>query len=292
MALMIDNQNAVSKKSKAFGMLIIGNGPAFLQTVIMLEEKEILPVTNNDADFLTLEKLGLKPVKADFLTSSLSFINETPHNLIMVTSPGYTHQIIKAVEPCLRKDHVLLVVKTRKMGKKISHPHVFYIDTIEQFDNKLWHRSMALCRLVKMKEYLKSRLNENQKNLKLLVVFFGPPDPDAIASSVAFVRLFPSLLSVTYASTAKVKRFENRALLSYMKIRVVDLSTVSVGDYQAVACFDAQPSFFLKSGYNLSFDFCMDHHPEASDNPVIPFMDIRKHHGSCSTILAQYYYYS
>ena len=292
MALMLDNQNSLSKKGRAFGMLIIGNGPAFLQTVIMLEEKDILPVTNNDADFLTLEKLGLKPLKADFQCASFSFISENSYNFILITSSSYTRQIFKALEPYLRNDHVLLVVKTPKMGKGISHPHIFYIDTVEQFDNKLWHRSRALDRLVKMKEYFKSRLAENQKTLKLLVVFFGPPDPDAIASSVAFVRLFPSLVSVTYASTAKVKRFENRALLSYMKIRVVDLSLVSVADYQAVACFDSQPSFFAKSGYTLSFDFCMDHHPEASDNPVIPFMDIRKHHGSCSTILAQYYYYS
>ena len=72
----------------------------------------------------------------------------------------------------------------------------------------------------------------------------GSPDPDAIASSVAFSQLFSKLASTTYASTAKVKRFENRVLLSYMKMKVLDISHVNTNDFYIIACLDSQPAFF------------------------------------------------
>lgn len=290
--LLINEQKFITKKSKTFSMVVLGNGPAFLQTIVMLEDKDIIPITNNDADFLTLERLGAKPQKKDFQSNVLSFIGENSYNIVLISSTLYTHQIIKALESNLKKDQVLLIVKHPKMHKTTTHPYTFYIDTKDQFDNRLWHRSMALCRLVKMNEFFLSKMTGNKKTLKLLIVFFGPPDPDAIASSNAFARLFSKLAVTTYASTGKVKRFENRAMLSYLKISVLDISLVNLNDYDITACFDAQPSFFKNSGYNINFDICIDHHPEAPDNPNISFFDVRKHHGSCSTILAQYYYYS
>lgn len=151
---------------------------------------------------------------------------------------------------------------------------------------------MALCRYVKMQEYIKSKIPANSKKLKLLITFFGSPDPDAIASGLAFSRLFSNIVIPTYASTAKVSRFENRALLSYLKIQVKDLSIININDYNVIACMDSQPAFFEKSGFPFPIDICIDHHPEHADNPQIFMLDIRKNHGSCSTILSQYFYYS
>ena len=280
------------KKSRSFSMMIIGNGPAFLQTSVMLEERDIIPVTNNDADFLTLEKLGLKPKKIDFHAFPQELLKESSCNIVLVSSTTHTSMIVRAVDPCIGKDQVLLVVRHPKMRDAIRHPYTYFIDTADQFDMKLWHRCLALERFLRMSEFFKSKLAEGQKTVRLLIVFFGPPDPDAIASSAAFAKLFSGIAQASFASTAPVRRFENRALLSYLKMKVSDISQVNLMDYQVIACFDAQPDFFKSSGYNIPFDICMDHHPESPGNPSIAFLDIRKHHGSCSTILAQYFYYS
>jgi len=292
MNLIIDKNLTVPKHTKSVSMVVIGNGPAFLQAIVMLEGRDVIAVTNNDADFLTLERFGVKPLKNDFNSQSLSFIRDNGYKIVLISSTSNSAQITRALHTTLLPNQVLLIVRYPSMRKISKHPYTYYLDTADQFHVNLWHRSTALYRLALMNEYIKSRSLDNQKKVKMLILFFGPPDPDAIASSIALSKLYSKLAVTTFASTAKVKRFENRALVSYLKIIIKDIVDIKIGDYQVIACLDSQPAFFAKSGYDIPFDICIDHHPESPDNPVIPISDIRKNHGSCSTILAQYYFYT
>jgi nanoRNase/pAp phosphatase (c-di-AMP/oligoRNAs hydrolase) len=276
---------------KSKGMVIVGNGCAFLQMVVMLERREILPITNNNADFLTLKNLETPVQKMDFQDSQIrEWIQEYP--VIVISSTTQVQQILKAVNACVSSEQVILVIRRPKLKKQFEHPHTYFLDTEDQFDPDLWYRGHSLARLVRMSRFLNSKIPEGQKTLKMLIVFFGPPDPDSIASGMALWKLFSNQVHATFASTAKVKRFENRAILSYLKLQVLDIHQIHVSDYHVIACVDAQPSFFKQAGFDIPFDICIDHHPEAEDNPNIPFLDIRKHHGACSTILAHYYFYS
>ncbi len=276
---------------KSKGMIIFGNGCAFLQMVVMLEKREILPVTNNDADFLTLKNLEVPSQKIDFQDSHIKeWVQEYP--VIVISSSTHAKQILKAVNACVSLEQVVLVVRGPELKKHFEHPHTYFLDTEDQFDPDLWYRGHSLVRLVRMSHFLNSKIPNGQKTLKMLIVFFGPPDPDSIASGMALWKLFSNQVHATFASTAKVKRFENRAILSYLKLHVFDIHQVNLSDYHVIACVDAQPSFFKQAGFNIPFDICIDHHPESEDNPNIPFFDVRKNHGACSTILAHYYFYS
>lgn len=272
-------------------MLLVGNGCGFLQMCVMLKDKDVLAITHNEADYHTLLQLNVPAKKDEFQSYAFSALIEQ-FDAIVIHSTQFLKQIMKAFENADLKDKVLIYVKHDKTAVKIKHPYVYYIDPKEAHDGMLWNKVQSLIRLSQMSEFILKKIPEGLKTAKMLILFYGPPDPDAIASGVGFHQLFSKQTEVTFASTARVKRFENRALLSYLNVKVLNISQLDINEYQIIVCLDSQPSFFLKGGFDIPFHICIDHHPESAENPAIPFLDVRKSTGSCATIISQYFLYT
>ncbi len=123
---------------------------------------------------------------------------------------------------------------------------------------------------------------------RLVIVIWGNPDPDAIASSYALRELvLPETPEVTIAYMGEYKRPENKAMVDVIKIPTVRYEPGMIPAGAAVATVDAQPSFFSGNGA-MRFDIVIDHHP-LTDLGSPRFADVRPTYGATSTIMTEYY---
>ena len=126
------------------------------------------------------------------------------------------------------------------------------------------------------------------RGFPFLVVIWGNPDPDAIASSYALLELVQNFASeVTIAYMGEFTRPENAAMVNVLKIPMRKFTWDLLKPQTVVATVDAQPSFF-KGDDRLKFDVIVDHHP-LSDLGEPKFADVRPTYGSTSTIFTEYY---
>ena len=123
---------------------------------------------------------------------------------------------------------------------------------------------------------------------KVMVVIWGNPDPDAIASAYALRELLAAdAPDFTISHLGDYQRPENKAMVDILRIPTVRFTPELAGPGTALATVDAQPSFFSQNG-RLPFDIVIDHHP-LSDLGATRFADVRPTYGSTSTILTEYY---
>jgi len=143
--------------------------------------------------------------------------------------------------------------------------------------------------------------NETQQNLKkllelaspddsLLLLMYGSPDPDAIASAMALRELLQrkkGLAHCTFAATEPFRRQQNRELAQAMRLNIRLLGQVDISTCRLIALVDAQPSFFGDSFKAIQPNIVFDHHPRQGDWQA-PFADIRPQYGALSTVLTEY----
>jgi nanoRNase/pAp phosphatase (c-di-AMP/oligoRNAs hydrolase) len=121
---------------------------------------------------------------------------------------------------------------------------------------------------------------------RVLILMQDDPDPDAIASAVAFKALLGrNRTAATIGTFGTITRAENRAMTRVLEIDVEAIKPRALEDYDMVAMVDAQPSFFEERIERV--DFVVDHHPE--ETPVrAALKDIRPSYGATATILTEY----
>ena len=126
------------------------------------------------------------------------------------------------------------------------------------------------------------------RGFPFLVIIWGNPDPDAIASSYALLELIKDFTpDATIAYMGEFTRPENAAMVSILKIPMRKFTWDLLKPQTIVATVDAQPSFF-KGDDRLKFDVIVDHHP-LSDLGEPKFADVRPTYGSTSTIFTEYF---
>jgi nanoRNase/pAp phosphatase (c-di-AMP/oligoRNAs hydrolase) len=126
------------------------------------------------------------------------------------------------------------------------------------------------------------------RGFPFLIVIWGNPDPDAIASSYALLELIHEFTpDATIAYMGEFTRPENAAMVNILKIPMKKFTWDLLKPQTIVATVDAQPSFF-KADDRLKFDVIVDHHP-LSDLGEPKFADVRPTYGSTSTIFTEYY---
>ncbi len=142
---------------------------------------------------------------------------------------------------------------------------------------------------------------ETQQNLKklldltspddsMLLLMYGSPDPDAIASAMALRELLQrkkGLAHCTFAATEPFRRQQNRELAQAMRLNIRLLSQVDISACRLIALVDAQPSFFGDSFKTIQPNIVFDHHPRQGDWQA-PLADIRPQYGALSTVLTEY----
>ncbi len=143
--------------------------------------------------------------------------------------------------------------------------------------------------------------NETQQNLQkllelvlpndsLLIMMYGSPDPDAIASAMALreiLRRTKGLSHCSFAATEPFRRQQNRELARAMRLNIRLLNQVDAATYRLTALVDAQPSFFGSQSPHVQPAIVFDHHPREGEWTAA-FADIRPQYGALSTILTSY----
>lgn len=125
---------------------------------------------------------------------------------------------------------------------------------------------------------------------ELLIILHDDPDPDAIASGEALRYLLAESHGVDgqLAHRGIVGRAENRALVDYLGISLLQLPEDGWEPQCPVAILDTQPG---AGNSPLPADYpavaVIDHHGERSDGAAA-FYDVRPWIGASSTILTQY----
>lgn len=124
-----------------------------------------------------------------------------------------------------------------------------------------------------------------------LILAHDNPDPDALASAFALAWLLTEGfgLEATVAFSGVIGRAENRAMLKVLELAPVPLSTLDLGDFDAIALVDTQPDSGNNStpeGHEVAV--VIDHHPAKAGGGSIAFRDVRPSYGSTATILLEY----
>jgi nanoRNase/pAp phosphatase (c-di-AMP/oligoRNAs hydrolase) len=126
---------------------------------------------------------------------------------------------------------------------------------------------------------------------KVLILIWGNPDPDAIASAWALRGLFEdSLDKIEIVYQGEFTRPENQAMVETLQIPMRKFRPEMVTPGTSVFTVDAQPSFF-RLDRPVEFDVVIDHHPK-TEEPTAAIADIRSSYGATSTILSEYYVHS
>ncbi len=124
----------------------------------------------------------------------------------------------------------------------------------------------------------------------LAVVMHDNPDPDAIASAVALVRIAESAgVRATPCYYGRVSHQENRAMVNLLDLDIRRLSSdESVAEFDGFALVDhSRPGVNDQLPEDLAVDVVIDHHPPRA--PVeATFVDLRREVGATSTLLTGY----
>jgi len=132
-----------------------------------------------------------------------------------------------------------------------------------------------------------------QDETSLLIVMQDNPDPDSIAAAVALRKFANTVagLKCSIAHGGTVGRGENRALVQYLNLNLLQCSQVKFEQFDLIALVDTQPG----TGNNsLSQDtvpnIVFDHHPFKNTTRLCDFYDVRREYGATSTILFEYFF--
>jgi nanoRNase/pAp phosphatase (c-di-AMP/oligoRNAs hydrolase) len=141
-------------------------------------------------------------------------------------------------------------------------------------------KGKAIRRLELLREVCKGAAN-------VLVIIYGNPDPDALASALALKKILSTRKSsVIIGYTGAIGRPENAAMMRQLKIKAVPLTEEEAAQFDVIAIVDAQPHFF--TDFKLSrCDIVIDHHPIINKRKAA-FTDIRPNYLSTSSIMTEY----
>ena len=125
---------------------------------------------------------------------------------------------------------------------------------------------------------------------KILLLIQTDPDPDAIASALAFRHLIGRNRTTAHiVSFGEVTRPENLAMLRLLDIQVEKVGADVFRKYEGLCMLDVQPPHLGDdiSQFITSVDVVIDHHPEKPGYQA-KIKDIRATYGATSTILTEY----
>ncbi len=126
---------------------------------------------------------------------------------------------------------------------------------------------------------------------RLLILTHDNPDPDAIASGWALMKVARRLhrMHADLAFGGVIGRSENRTLIDELKVPLHPIETLDLSSYQAIALVDSQPETgnnSLPRGILPTLVF--DHHPLRRRTRDVRFYDVREDYGATATIVSEY----
>jgi nanoRNase/pAp phosphatase (c-di-AMP/oligoRNAs hydrolase) len=132
-----------------------------------------------------------------------------------------------------------------------------------------------------------------RNKISLLIVMQDNPDPDSLAAAVALRKLANTVagLKCSIAHGGTVGRGENRALVQYLNLNLLQCSQIKFEQYDLIATVDTQPGTGNNSlPQNVVPDIVFDHHPFKKATRSCEFYDVRREYGATCTILLEYFF--
>jgi nanoRNase/pAp phosphatase (c-di-AMP/oligoRNAs hydrolase) len=112
-------------------------------------------------------------------------------------------------------------------------------------------------------------------------------DPDALATALAVKRLLRyRVKSVTITHPNEIRRLNNQEMVKRLRIPLIRLKDVRVGDYSKKVMVDSQPNH-LPTFEKIKIDAIIDHHPISGDWDA-EFVDIRPDYGATASMAVEY----
>jgi nanoRNase/pAp phosphatase (c-di-AMP/oligoRNAs hydrolase) len=241
-------------------------------------------------DSATLQALAPRPIRrvaADPATTTLAEhgLAVGPNDLILVAD--YDEGPLRAILTNLQGQHLSAVtlVFTPLPVRELSRE---FPDFLIRSDRALYKTEMRdLIRRTGSQQKVNAVRRIVKEAGKAIIVIWGNPDPDAIASAFGLRELLlPDCPDLHITYMGEFTRPENAAMVNMLKIPTTR-HTPELAKGAVSITVDAQPSFFSATG-GVSFDIIIDHHPATVLGPH-RFADVRPRYGSTSTILTEYY---
>src|SRR3974390_1740458 len=126
---------------------------------------------------------------------------------------------------------------------------------------------------------------------KTLIIIHDNPDPDCLASAMAFRHLLAMKLSreAVITFSGMIGRSENLAMAKDLEITLTPLEMVDLDEFSAVCMLDTQPGTGNNSlPPDCRVDIVIDHHPMREATARCRFVDVRDDYGVTATILYEY----
>lgn len=177
-------------------------------------------------------------------------------------------------------------------------------DTVAVFllgsERVLRRRTPGFLHLHQSSAALRRRLNERLATLtrvdrlmamargakRPLVLMYGDPDPDGIGAALGLRTIWAAAGATPRVRyTGEVQRYQNKLLLSWLKIEIERLHPEELAEADLVAVVDAQPGFWKESPPVAQV--VIDHHPVREDTSAA-YIDLRPDYGATSTIITEY----
>lgn len=269
---------------------VIGKGSRFLDLARTFARKRY-PVTALSPDPTTaveLSSLNVPVVNGPLETVDLlqSRIVLDSHDLVVVAleDPTLLRTVLQRLATQGTTATTVAVTSGPGAALQNEFPEVDVRNDDQRGDGEL-HAILHKAATIQRVRSLRTLANGKRR---MLILVFGNPDPDALASAIALKGLLrKSPEQITIAYTGSVGRLENRAMMRTLAISAVPYEPSMLASHEVIACVDCQPSFFTLQPAPR-FDIVIDHHPR-TNTPEAPFSDIRPRTGATSAILTEYY---
>lgn len=126
---------------------------------------------------------------------------------------------------------------------------------------------------------------------KTIVIIHDNPDPDCLASAMAFRHLLAMKLSrdAVITFSGMIGRSENIAMAKELGITLTPLEMVDLDEFSVVCMLDTQPGTGNNSlPPDRRVDIVIDHHPLRESTAKCRWVDVREDYGVTATILYEY----
>jgi nanoRNase/pAp phosphatase (c-di-AMP/oligoRNAs hydrolase) len=128
-----------------------------------------------------------------------------------------------------------------------------------------------------------------QNTESLLIVCHNNPDPDCLASALALKRIgeYAGVETITIAYNGGISHQQNRALVSYLDVPLVNFENELIEKHDSIAFVDhSVPGENNDVPSTADIDIVLDHHPAM--HVTADVIDRREDVGSTATILVEY----
>ncbi|MEE8301364.1 MAG: bifunctional oligoribonuclease/PAP phosphatase NrnA [Candidatus Tectomicrobia bacterium] len=268
-----------------------------MRHVIICQEQSLLaqgcPVVPDDLPVLYLVddpslqrklfKAGYKALSGNLCSHRIyqrAHINHNDQFLIQVHNSRLTEDIIHRLWQM--SDHPSVAVITENGASPALPPTVKHVSVAQL----LCQASMVELRRARNHQMVQQLRDALVDVKNLLILMQHDPDPDAIASGLALrAVLGRNKTTAPLGSFGQVTRPENVTMVKLLDVKIEQITTEKLRQYDGIALVDVQPPYF---GDALSeVDAVIDHHPL-----VAPYMtryrDVRTDYGATATIFVQY----